>query len=112
MIDMILGALIAQAAPCTRADAGPRLEWSPRPQNTLGESDESSGPAHTIVTVFVRSTGSVSNVTVQRASGSMDLDNAALNAARHAKFLPATRACTDVDGTYSFLATFSPYATA
>ena len=60
----------------------------------------------TKVRVDLDAGGNVVAVTVYESSGSMELDRAALNAARASSYAPEERNCQDISGSYLFTVNF------
>ena len=56
--------------------------------------------------VDISATGAVTNVKLTKSSGDVDIDNAALEAARKSTYQPKIVACKAVPGTYVFRADF------
>lgn len=60
-----------------------------------------------IIAVALDTTGAVADVRVYQSSRSKELDNAALDAARHSRYAPAVFRCEPVAGAYLFRAEFN-----
>ena len=111
----VLGALMVAAQPSASVSPAPTstCEQAAIPVHAVPPYYPDAARSRHLGNVSVRmlvrisATGAVTSVRVTQSSGDVDIDNAALDAARKSTYQPKIVACKAVPGTYLFIADFS-----
>ena len=79
-----------------------------QPEYPQSAQDMGLGPVTVLVQVTVGPTGSLVNAAINKSSGNMAIDQAALRAARQSQYAPKLVNCSPTTGDYIFRADFQP----
>jgi TonB family protein len=109
IVGMIFGALVAQAAPAeTPRCANPNREASVTNAMDPGDVPGLKAPVTVLVEVTIGPAGNLVNAMVYKSGGNIDVDRAAIRAARQSTYAPKLVNCFPTTGDYLFRGEFVP----
>jgi TonB family protein len=104
----LIAAHSPDAGKCTRKDVGVEILDQARPDYPDSLQNDGIGKVTVSLKVQIDAAGKIMYATISQSSGVMELDQAALSAARRSLYLPAVKDCRRVSGWFDFSVTFDP----